>query len=236
MLLEPNTTKPELDPREASYFVVPNEQLLSNNIPWVKCTTLVTPDNIDNFVVRIPRDVCIDQVNWALKNNKPKAALGLWMSDTVEPQPLSKMQWYAIPMDHIMATYCYAPKAMLAQRDIECHLVKFRRGNGPVRGFFLMTDQTYLQLRKQLIDKWLSRKDIRPLNQVSFEAVPVKLEESITQPVTLKTVIQFVAWPNMNGNQRMMPTTNADLVALAYYELFKDPKQRSLLKQMLPKK
>lgn len=248
MDLQPSTSVEHLEDNLVTYLIPQRPDIMCMNTPWTQCTGLLTPDNIMNGVVHIPRDVCIAQTEWARNQEgdpakAEKRTLPVWVAQPDGPQePCEESihHWVAVPSDHILATYCYGPHQMLAQRNIVAKMIKYRRGNAPPRAFFVMTHSTMRQMCTSLCDVWLKRRDLRPLGDVRLQTVTMFMKDHARethQDVYLNVSVSFVAWPQCGPEDaaRMMPTCNADLVSLVYTDTFQEPPMRRMLNTLLPR-
>jgi hypothetical protein len=244
MHLKSNTNIQNLEDNEVTYFYHRQQGIPSTKPEWVKCTGLLHENNITNYIVKIPHEVCVATNEWVSQNVKDqkkakKKSLPVFIQrEGLEPLENSINHWYAVPFDHILATYCYAPEAVLESRNIICKMVKYRRGNAPPKGFFFIADKTLEDLKKQLVNGWFSRRDIRPLNKVGFQAVTLKQHDQPDKTICINTSVTYIGWPAFTHEQMstFMPTCNADLVSWVYFDVFKDPNTKKMLKTFLPLK
>jgi len=245
MDLQPKTNIPQLTDQNRSYLMREHPDLIEMNPAWAKAVGHLHPSNLSNYIVSIPREVCIAQTEWAQKhitNEKQRhnASLPVWMrqQDDQEPTETCIHHWYALPPDHILAAYCYAPKAVLKQRFIDCHMIRCRRGNLPPKSFIVITDVALKGLRQVILEQWLPRLDTRCLMDVGIEAIPLRANDAIEQPIRLNTNITYIAWSAYTPEeiQKMIPTCNAALVTFLYRDIYKDHKQKQMIKSILPNK
>ena len=247
MELKPETDAPLLQENEMTDFYSADVfgGILSLVPAWANCTALLREDTLLNYIVEIPRDVCIQQNQWLDQNEgdrmrKQKRSLPVWIQpdQTAETPENAIHHWYCVPMDHILATYLYAPHQVLEARQIHCKLIKYRRGNLPAKGFFVVPDVTLHSLKQNIIQGWLSRRDLKPLAKVGFQAVNLLKDEPLKSAVAIHVNLGYMGWPHFAEEtmKQAVPTCNAELVSMVYYDLFSDPKRKRWLQSMLPKK
>ena len=73
---------------------------------------------------------------------------------------------------------------------------------------------------------------------VGIEAIPLRANDAIEQPIQLNTNITYIAWSAYTPEeiQKMVPTCNAALVTFLYRDIYKDHKQKQMIKSILPNK